>query len=93
MPSLTLGIVGDFDPAFRSHAATDDAIAHAAAALRLDVVPRWLPTPSLAEHGGRAALEACDALWAAPGSPYASLDGALEGLRFARERGRPLVAT
>jgi len=90
---LRLGIVGDRDPAFRPHAATDDAIAHAAAALGVEVAPRWLPTPALVGDAGHAALEACDALWAAPGSPYASLDGALAGLRFARERGRPLVAT
>jgi len=34
-----------------------------------------------------------DGIWIAPASPYRSMDGALTAIRYARERGVPLVAT
>jgi CTP synthase (UTP-ammonia lyase) len=91
--SLTVGIIGDFNPASRFHLATDAALRHAASALALAVDVVWLPTPSLEGKGREATLAQFDALWCAPGSPYASMDGALQSIRFARERGRPFVGT
>jgi CTP synthase (UTP-ammonia lyase) len=38
-------------------------------------------------------LRRFDALWCAPGSPYQSMDGALQGIRFAREEGWPFIGT
>jgi len=38
-------------------------------------------------------LEACDGIWAAPGSPYRSMDGMLKGIQFARERDWPFLGT
>jgi CTP synthase (UTP-ammonia lyase) len=90
--SVTIGIIGDYDGRF-SHVATNEAIEHSAAASSLPVEVRWLPTPLLASDGGEAALQACDGLWASPGSPYRSIEGALKGIRFARERNRPFVGT
>jgi len=37
--------------------------------------------------------QSADALWCAPGSPYRSLDGALEALRYGREHGVPTLGT
>jgi CTP synthase (UTP-ammonia lyase) len=89
--ALRIGIVGDRDGAFRPHVATDEALGHTATALGVAIDVRWVPTPSVLAGG--AAVAAYDGLWIAPGSPYASLDGALAAIRFARERGWPLVAT
>ncbi len=47
----------------------------------------WLPTA--AQHDYRL----FSALWCAPGSPYKSLDGALTGVRYARENKVPLLGT
>lgn len=90
--SLEVGVIGDFDPASTPHAATNAAIGHAAVALGVFVDVSWLPTRGL-EDGPAATLEAFDALWCSPGSPYESMEGALEGIRFARERHRPFFAT
>ena len=90
--NLKIGVIGDFDPRSVSHAATNAALDHAAAALHVSVNVSWLPAPSL-EDRPAPALEAFDALWCAPGSPYRSMDGALAGIRFARERRRPFFAT
>ena len=85
-------MIGDFDPGFEPHAATDAALGHAAAALGVEVEVRWYPTESLLDADPAEVLTE-DALWCAPGSPYRSLDGALRGVRFARERDLPLLGT
>jgi CTP synthase (UTP-ammonia lyase) len=91
--ALTVGIAGDWNESSPSHHATNDALQHAARALSVPVEFRWLPTPSLAAEGGEGMLRQVDALWCAPGSPYQSMDGALEAIRFAREEGRPFIGT
>jgi CTP synthase (UTP-ammonia lyase) len=91
--AVRVGILGDFNPDFRSHHATNDALQHSAAQLGMQVEARWLPTPSLLDPSGERALEACDGLWASPGSPYASFAGMLRGIEFARTRNWPFVGT
>ena len=90
---LRVGIIGDFNPIYPSHAATNEALRHAAEALSLALICSWLPTQSLDDEGSRTILQRFDALWCAPGSPYKSMNGALRAIRFARERGRPFVGT
>jgi CTP synthase (UTP-ammonia lyase) len=89
---ISVGVIGDFDPTFSPHVATNSALEHAAAALGASVEVCWHATESLlGVDPGSVLVE--DALWCAPGSPYRSLDGALRGVRFARERGVPLLGT
>jgi CTP synthase (UTP-ammonia lyase) len=89
---VTIAIVGDHDPSSVTHRATDASLDHAAAALGLDLAHRWVPTPDLAE-GARHALAGDAGVWIAPGSPYASMTGALAAIRLAREEGVPLIGT
>src|SRR5271166_655845 len=91
--SLRIGILGDFNPEFRSHHATNDALQHAARKLQLPVESTWLPTPSLLEANAAAKLDSCDGLWAATGSPYKSFDGMLKGIEYARVHDRPFIGT
>ena len=91
--TLRVGIIGDFDPKYPSHIATNEALRHAARALSLSVGASWLPTQSLDDRGSGAALEQFDALWCAPGSPYKSMNGALRAITFAREHDWPFVGT
>ena len=58
----------------------------------LEVTYAWTPTDRIFEKGAEL-LDENDGLWASPGSPYASMDGALAGIRFARESGRPFIGT
>jgi CTP synthase (UTP-ammonia lyase) len=90
--TVTVGIIGDFDGR-PSHIATNEALEHSAEVLGVEAEVHWLPTPLLLIPEGRAALERCDGLWASPGSPYQSMEGALEAIRFARERDWPFVGT
>lgn len=91
--TVRIGILGDFNPESRYHHATNDSIQHAASALAIPVEVAWLPTPSLEGAHLSGMLEPYDGLWCSPGSPYDSMQGALDGIRYAREQGKPFVGT
>jgi CTP synthase (UTP-ammonia lyase) len=90
---VRIGILGDFNPEFRSHHATNDSLQHAAHKLDMKIESAWIPTPSLLESGANSILDSYDGLWASPGSPYKSFDGMLKGIEFARVHDRPFLAT
>jgi len=60
-------------------------VAHQAA-----VEPAWLPTEAIT---GEGLVSGYDGLWCVPASPYCSMAGALAGIGFAREHGRPFLGT
>ncbi|HEX4838337.1 MAG TPA: hypothetical protein VFV03_07440 [Solirubrobacteraceae bacterium] len=90
--AIAVGVIGEFNPEFPPHVATDAALGHAAEALGVEVDIRWLSTLEL-ENLPTAELASHDALWCAPGSPYRSLDGALRAIRVARESDWPFLGT
>jgi len=90
---IRIGILGDFNPDFRSHHATNHSLQHAAARLNVVLEPEWVPTLSLLGPAAEGALEAFDGLWASAGSPYKSVEGMLRGIEFARRRDWPFVGT
>ena len=91
--TVSIGIIGDFDLNKPSHQATNDALYHAANYLSLDVNITWIPTTSIPTKEGKKRFEQFDGLWASPGSPYQSMDGAIRGIQFAREQNRPFFGT
>jgi CTP synthase (UTP-ammonia lyase) len=93
VPSLRIGIVGDFEPSYHSHFATNAALYDAATALEVPLEIRWIPTPSLVDGDAERILGRRDGLIASPGSPYKSFDGMLRGIAFARTRDWPFVGT
>ncbi len=90
---VRIGILGDFNPDYRSHHATNESLQHSAHKLGIELEPIWLPTPSLLAPDMPKTLETFDGLWAAPGSPYKSFDGMLKGIQFARVHDWPFLAT
>ena len=70
----------------RHHVATNEALAN------LSLTPEWVPTDAVGDDAA-ARLARYAGLWIAPASPYRSMDGALRAIRYARERGVPLVGT
>jgi CTP synthase (UTP-ammonia lyase) len=91
--AVRIGIVGDFNPDFRSHLATNASLEHAAGKLNRKVQSEWIPTPSLATGNAEKILEGFDGLWASAGSPYKSFDGMIKGIEFARRRDWPFLGT
>jgi CTP synthase (UTP-ammonia lyase) len=89
---IRIGLIGDFDPQVKAHVAIPQAVALAANTLSCEAGTDWLATPLL-EHDSGQLLSTYDALWCVPASPYASMDGALSAIRFAREQGIPFLGT
>jgi CTP synthase (UTP-ammonia lyase) len=83
--AVAIAIVGDRNPEYVTHKATDSAFAD------LDIETRWIPTPAVAEAPSR--LADYDGVLISPGSPYASMEGALAAIQFAREHELPLLGT
>ena len=84
--TAAVGVVGDFNLKNPTHRFTNEALAH------LKLAFEWVPTDSVPAQAGRR-LDGFGGLWIAPASPYRSMDGALAAIRYARERGVPLVGT
>jgi CTP synthase (UTP-ammonia lyase) len=82
---MTVAIVGDHRPGNETHRAVTDGLTLAGA----DV--EWIPTDEVDPRAER--LAAYRGVVAAPGSPYASMDGMLAAIRHARERGLPFTGT
>ena len=88
---IRIGIMGERDGTFPPHRTLDDAIQHSAGELCLAVEPVWVAT-GLIQDKPDSALAGYRGLWAAPGS-LESVDGALAGIRFAREERIPFFGT
>lgn len=93
MAAIHVGILGDFNPEYHSHLATNASLKHAARVLGRQVESEWVPTPSLLEAGIEQTLARFDALWISPGSPYKSMAGMLAGIQRARLGNWPFLAT
>jgi CTP synthase (UTP-ammonia lyase) len=89
---LQVAVIGDRVTGHVPQDAIVTALAHSAGELGVDVSVRWHATSALADDAA-SALRDADAVWCAPGGPFGSLDGALAGIRFAREQRRPFLGT
>jgi CTP synthase (UTP-ammonia lyase) len=88
---IKIGLVGDFNPAVRAHNAIPRA---------LDMINdesflatfTWLPTPVL-EENYKELLSKYDGIWLTPASPYESMTGALNSVKYVRENNIPFLGT
>jgi CTP synthase (UTP-ammonia lyase) len=90
---IKVGVIGDFNPRSDTHRATKNALKHAADSLSTVVTIEWIATEDLERTAAHTILRRFDALWCAPGSPYKSMVGALQGIEFARETSRPFFGS
>ena len=84
-PAPRVAVIGDFTPVNKTHRFTNAALEH------LGLPIEWIATDAV--RAPEVTLAAYDGLLISPGSPYVSMDGALDAIRYARERGVPLVGT
>ncbi len=90
---IRIGILGDYDTESPTLPAVEKSLQHASAKLNLSVEAEWIATPAMLAPDAQKKLESFDGLWAAPGSPYKSFDGMLQGIEFARQRDWPFLGT
>ena len=89
---LRVALVGDRSAGVAAHAAIPHALELAAGTMDGKVEAVWIPTLDL-RHDPVACLAGFGAIWCVPGSPYVSMEGALEAIRFARENRVPFLGT
>ena len=93
MKLLRVGLIGDYNARVSAHQAIPRALDLAAAAVGdCRVESCWLPTEMLVNNLSTW-LSGLDGLWCVPASPYASMDGALGAIRFARTERVPFLGT
>ena len=81
---MAIALIGEFSPGY-------EAQMHMIRALdELDVSYEWLPTADIEAGTASRRLSGFSGIVMTPGTPYASLGGALEAIRHAREEDVPL---
>jgi CTP synthase (UTP-ammonia lyase) len=89
---MSLAIIGDFNPSFRPHLATNEAINHSLSALKRALKVDWIPTNTI-DANFEALINHYKGFWIAPGSPYNNMAGALKIIEFARLNNVPTLGT
>ena len=88
--SVTVGLIGDYNPSVPAHQGIPRALERAAEALHIEVGFEWVPTD---EATSDARLSPFDGLWSVPASPYRSMEGALRAIGHARQNAVPFLGT
>ena len=65
-----LAIIGEFNPAAETHAATNTAIEHSKKLVEIDLKVSWISTEDISEE----LLKRFHGFWVAPGSPYKNME-------------------
>lgn len=89
---IRIGLIGEFKPDVTAHIAIPQALELAAHNLVYQYEAEWLATSSL-EQDTEQRLAEYQALWFVPNTPYASMEGALRAIRYAREHHIPTLGT
>ncbi|MDQ6695715.1 MAG: hypothetical protein M3014_15110 [Chloroflexota bacterium] len=92
MQNVRIGLIGDHNPDVVAHRAIPTALELAGKVVGCNVEPVWIGTTEV-EPDPAGQLPGYDGLWCVPASPYASMEGALRAICFARERQVPFLGT
>lgn len=92
MNSSRIALIGDYDPSVTAHQAIPRALELASRDSESAIEWTWIGTDTL-DIDVSEQLSKFEAVWCVPASPYASPEGALQAIRFARETGRPFLGT
>jgi CTP synthase (UTP-ammonia lyase) len=89
---VKIGIMGDRVVDSQPQATIESALSHAAHLVGVPVSAEWIPTATMKNNPAEP-LSRFDGLFAAPGGTPEAVDGALEGIRYAREHDAVFVGT
>ncbi len=84
-------LLGDKLPSYLPHKSAEPALVQSAAHLQLPITFEWVPSGRFSELTLEQ-RQSFHAIWAGSG-PYKNEEGAIEGIRFAREQQIPLLGT
>ena len=84
-----IAILGEFDPEFPPHPATNAAVLHSSQQLRAEARGLWLSMQDIHLD----LLKRYAGIWVAPGSPYKDLEKTLSAIQYAGENRLPCFGT
>jgi CTP synthase (UTP-ammonia lyase) len=87
---VRIALIGDYTPTVTAHQAIPPALDLAARQLDLTIQYQWIDSELLSPA---SQLDAFDAVWCVPASPYRHDDNILQAIRFARETHIPFLGT
>jgi len=90
--TMKLAIIGDFNPSSKTHVATNAAIEHSKSFLHAGILADWVPTDAIMANFP-SIVDEYQGFLIAPGSPYKSMAGALEIIKYARLNNIPTLGT
>lgn len=93
MSSPGLVLVGERDPAKAAHRGIEASLALHRREAGTDLRHEWIATARLTPDTVDPLLGGCTGIWCTPGSPYASMSGALLAIRHARTAGKAFLGT
>lgn len=94
MKNINIAVLGTCNSEFRPHRVLSTTLQQAALHLGIEIKPEWIATDKLNDlENAFGLLKGFHGIWCSPGSPYKSLTGALNGIRFARENDIPFIGT
>lgn len=88
-----IAIIGEQNTDFRPHAVVNEMITRFNEQNNKAVKPAWISTEKLNQSDHKTILSDYQGIWISPGSPYKSLDGALNAIKFSRTRNIPALGT
>jgi CTP synthase (UTP-ammonia lyase) len=92
--TVRIVLIGDFSPDVPAHLAIPRALELAAGDLGVAFETTWMQTDAPAlQQQPPFLMDTYDGIWCVPGSPYASMDGALHAITFARQHPLPFLGT
>lgn len=89
---VKIAIVGEFYPNFLPQTAINQSLDYLARSMNVSIIYDWIETTELLVNPKKV-LSAYHGIWSAPGSPFKSLEGALNAVQFARENNLPHLGT
>jgi CTP synthase (UTP-ammonia lyase) len=92
MTEARIAVIGDYQAGNPTHESVAQAVKHSDASQGWSSSVEWIPTDE-AQRIGEQRLGEFTGFWIAPGSPYRSMQGALDVIRYAREWDWPLLGT
>lgn len=93
MNEIKIALVGDYNEEVVAHGAIPQALRLSAGIIGAAVDPEWIPTNDLQAVEIGDVLANYQGIWITPGSPYRSMQGALNAIRHAREHCIPLIGS
>ncbi|AUG53672.1 CTP synthase C-terminal region-related (seleno)protein [Thalassospira marina] len=96
MTEIRFALVGDYNEAVTAHQAIPPALKIATDALddgSFEARIEWVHTSDLANGAAKGILAGFDGIWCVPASPYASMDGAIDAICYARQAEIPFLGT